>query len=243
MSTRRSSSPMPNPPLGFSTTPMTRKSEPSIMTSLPTACPSGNSTGATFSPSMTTFSRCRSSPSLMNLPSSVAALAYTCPKIDAGHFSRLGAHAVGLVPARREKSGHILHRGAGFQNRLFILERQRLALPFLERRRTVVPPLVPLGDEGRIRSELLDLFLDFLVEAGDQRRHQHDHADPEHHAEDGQRAAQFVRAQRIERLFQIFAVCLRHVPRSSAVRPQRFNEIELGGAHCRKNPEKQAHRR
>src|SRR6266851_1089737 len=37
MSTRRSSSPMPKPPFGFSTTPTTRKSVPSIITSLPTA--------------------------------------------------------------------------------------------------------------------------------------------------------------------------------------------------------------
>ena len=77
---RRSSSPIPKPPLGFSTTPMTRKSAPSIMTSLPTGCPSGKSTGATFSPSITTFSLCRSSPSLMKRPSSVEALAYTWPK-------------------------------------------------------------------------------------------------------------------------------------------------------------------
>src|SRR6266446_176169 len=81
ISTRRSSSPMPKPPFGFSTTPITRKSVPSIMTSLPTASSPGKSTGATFSPSITTFSRCRSSPSLMKRPASVAALAYTWPKL------------------------------------------------------------------------------------------------------------------------------------------------------------------
>src|SRR5260370_3257453 len=45
INTRRSSSPMPNPPLGFSTTPITWKSVPSIMTSLPMGWPSGKSTG------------------------------------------------------------------------------------------------------------------------------------------------------------------------------------------------------
>src|SRR6266851_1089735 len=46
ISTRRSSSPMPKPPFGFSTNPTTRKSVPSIITSLPTASLPGKSTGS-----------------------------------------------------------------------------------------------------------------------------------------------------------------------------------------------------
>jgi hypothetical protein len=49
-----------------------------------------------------------------------------------------------------------------------------------------------------------------MVEPGDQRRHQHNHADAQHHAENRQRTAQLVRPQRVHRLLQIFAVRLCH---------------------------------
>ena len=55
-------------------------------------------------------------------------------------------------------------------------------------------------ETGGIRAELLDVVLDLRVEAGDQSGYQHDHADAEHYAEDGQKTAQFVCAERVHRL-------------------------------------------
>ena len=101
--------------------------------------------------------------------------------------------------------------------------------------------LIPLGDKRGIRAELLDVFLNRVVESGDQRGDQHDHAHAQHHAEHRKRAAHLVRAQRVHRLLQIFAIGLRHMLLS--VRSQRFDGIQLRRPHGRINPKKQSDRR
>src|SRR5215469_5389785 len=70
--------------------------------------------------------------------------------------------------------------------------------------------LVPLGDKGRVRAELLDVFLDLVVKTGEQSRDQHDDADTEHDAKHGEGTAHFMSAQGVHGLFQVFAVCLSH---------------------------------
>ena len=74
-----------------------------------------------------------------------------------------------------------------------------------------MPSLVPFGDERGIRAELFNIFLNFLVKAGDESRHQHDDTYTQHNAEDRQRAAELVGPQGVQRLFQVFAVCLSHI--------------------------------
>ena len=70
--------------------------------------------------------------------------------------------------------------------------------------------LIPLGNKRGVCSELLDVVLDGFVEAGNQRGNQHDDADAQHHAKNGEPAAHLVGAQSVHCLLEIFAVCLRH---------------------------------
>src|SRR5208337_4153137 len=155
-------------------------------------------------------------------------------EIDGGDVAGLGAHDVVVAPIGHHKNGHALYGGAALLNGYGVLEGERLALLLLERWRATHASLVPFGDERRVGPELIDAFLDFLIEAGEQGGHQHDHADAQDHAEYGQGAAQFVGAQSVQRLFQVFAVGLCHVC-SSAFRAQRFDGVQLGRAHGWKN--------
>ena len=98
---------------------------------------------------------------------------------------------------------------------VFLGERLAQAL-FQRASRAIVRPMIPTGNVGGVRAELLDLFLNFFVEAGDQRGDQHDHADTEHHAEDSEAAAHFVSTERVHGLLEIFAVSLCHVSQPSA---------------------------
>ena len=56
-----------------------------------------------------------------------------------------------------------------------------------------------LRHEDGVRSELADAVAERMVEAADERRHPHDRGDADDDAEDGQRRAQLVGAQRVER--------------------------------------------
>ena len=61
--------------------------------------------------------------------------------------------------------------------------------------------LIPFGNKSRVGAELLDVFLNLLIEAGDERRDQHDHTDTENHAEYGKPTAHLVGTKRIHGLF------------------------------------------
>ncbi len=77
--------------------------------------------------------------------------------------------------------------------------------------------LVPFGYESGVGAELLDVFLNGFVKAGDQRGHEHNDADAEDNAKNGETAAHLMRAKRVHRLLEIFAVCLRHFSLSDQV--------------------------
>src|SRR6266436_6247253 len=131
-------------------------------------------------------------------------------KIDGRHLAGFRTHGVGMIPFRHQKSGYGLDRWAPLLDRLRVLNGKRFALAFLQRRRSAVPSLVPFGDERRIRAVLVDVFLNLLVKAGDEGRHQHDDAYTQHNAEHGQRAAKFVCPQGVQRLPQILVIGLGH---------------------------------
>src|SRR5215469_10617154 len=120
-------------------------------------------------------------------------------KVDRRYPASPGANGMRRFPRRSDPGGHTFHRRAGFAKDGSILDGQGFALAFLESRRAVVAVL-PLADEGGVGADLLNFFFDFLVEAGNQRGNQHDHADPEDDTEDGEGAAQFVRAQGVHGL-------------------------------------------
>ncbi len=160
-------------------------------------------------------------------------------EIDGRHLTGFRAHGVGMIPVRHQKRGYRLDRRAPLLDGLRVLNGKRFALAFLKWRRSAVPSLVPFGDERRIRAELFDVLLNLLVKAGHQRRHQHNHAHAQHNAEHGQPAAQLVGPQGVQRLFQVFAVCLSHI--FSPIRAQSFDGIQLGRPHSRKDSEKETH--
>ena len=101
--------------------------------------------------------------------------------------------------------------------------------------------LVPFGDESGVCAELIDVFLNLLIEAGKQRGDQHDDADPQHHTKYRQGAPQLVCPECIHRLLQIFAVCLCHNVLS--VRPKRFNRVQFRSPHGRENSKEETNRR
>ncbi len=163
-------------------------------------------------------------------------------EINRGDVAGFCAHDVVVAPIRLHKNRDVFYRGTFLLNRDGIFHGQGLALLLFNGWRTAVASLIPFGDEGGVRSELIDVFLNFLIEAGKQRGDQHNDADAQDHTEDRQGAAQLVRAERIHCLLQIFAVSLCHV-RSSAVRAQRFDGIQLGCAHGWKNSKEESNRR
>ena len=71
--------------------------------------------------------------------------------------------------------------------------------------------LIPLRDEGRVDTPLLDVLLNFLVKARDQPDNDHGDAYTQDNAENGESAAQFMRAQSVHGLLQIFTVRLGHL--------------------------------
>ena len=93
---------------------------------------------------------------------------------------------------------------------LCVVQRERLAKALFQRAAVAVRALIPTRDERGVGAELLNVFLNLLIEAGDERGDKHDDADTEHDAKNGERAAQLVRAERVHRLLEIFAVRLRH---------------------------------
>src|SRR5260370_23152187 len=105
----------------------------------------------------------------------------------------------------------MFQRGTPANQRLRIFQRQRLAPSLFHRPLAAVETLVPLGNERGIRAILLDIFLNGLVEAGDQRGDQHNDADAQNHSKNGERAAHFVRAERVHRLLEVLGVRLRHI--------------------------------
>ena len=70
--------------------------------------------------------------------------------------------------------------------------------------------LIPFRNERGVRAELLNVFLNLIIESGDQRGDQHDHTDPENYAKHRQSAAQLMGPQGVHGLSQIFTVCLGH---------------------------------
>src|SRR5208283_4169595 len=89
-------------------------------------------------------------------------------EIDGGDVASLGAHDVVVAPIGLHKNSHALYGGAPFLNGNGILEGERLALLLFQRRRATMASLVPFGDERRIGPELVNVFLNFLIEAGEQ---------------------------------------------------------------------------
>jgi hypothetical protein len=89
------------------------------------------------------------------------------------------------------------------------LQRQGFAKALFERAGIVVRTLVQR--EMKAVSPYCLMFLDRLVEASDQSRDQHDHADA-NTTPNTVSALRSVRAERIHRLFQVFAVCWAMVP-------------------------------
>ena len=131
-------------------------------------------------------------------------------KIDGGNFTGFGADGVWDFPVAGDKRGNVFHRGAAFLEGAFVVKSEGFALAFLKRRRATVAALIPLGDESRVRAKLLHIFLDLRVEAGDESGDEHDDTDAKHDAKNREGAAEFVGAQRIHCLPEIFAICLWH---------------------------------
>src|SRR5262249_48781699 len=90
--------------------------------------------------------------------------------------------------------------------------------------------LILFGDESSVRAELLHHFLNLVVKAGDEGGDEHDYVNAEDDFKNCQCAAQFVIAQSIHCLLQIFAVCLCH--RVLPIRAQGFNRVKLSCAYC-----------
>ena len=106
-------------------------------------------------------------------------------KINGRHFTGFCANRMGLVPAGHDEGSNVFDRGTTVLECFFVFNGEGLALPFLERRRAVVPPLVPFRDKRRIRAELLDLLFNLLVEAREYPGDKHNHAHSQDHPEYG----------------------------------------------------------
>jgi len=130
----------------------------------------GKACGENFPPACL-FSRCRSSPSLMNRPESVAAFRIHLAEIRL--YTRksmaltspgLRAHGVLLHPSSLQKCGDIFHCRTPGNQSLRIFQRQWFALPLFQRNIATVKALVPLGNKPGIRAKLLDVVLDGFVD-------------------------------------------------------------------------------
>src|SRR5882724_1440718 len=162
-------------------------------------------------------------------------------EIDRVDFAGFRADGVRDIPITGDERGDVLDAGAAFLEDALIVKCQGLALAFFEGRRPAVAALIPLGDESGIRAELLHVFLNLRVEAGDESSDEHDDTDAENDAKNREGAAQFVAAKRIHRLPEIFAVGLRHT--RLAFRSKSFNRIEFRSPHGREDAEKKSHGR
>src|SRR5215469_5512652 len=137
-------------------------------------------------------------------------VALNTAKIDARHFAALGANGVRLLPGGLNPGSGSLDGGTIVGDGLGIVGGQGLALEFFLRTRSGVAKLIPLGDEDGVCPNLVDAFLDLAIEPGDQRGYEHDDADAKNHAKNREGAAHLVRAERVDRLQEIFGVSARH---------------------------------
>ena len=143
-------------------------------------------------------------------------------EVDRGHLIVAIANLVRLLPVG-DPHGDVFHRRAFFLDGFAVLQSEGLAKTLFLGPTADVRSLVETADKCSVGAVAGNVFGDVLVEAGDQRSHQHDHAHAHHHAQHGQQAAQLVRAERVERLAEVFAVCLSHgfLPEMVPARPQR----------------------
>src|SRR5215467_7992568 len=132
-------------------------------------------------------------------------------EIDGRDVAGFCAYDVVVAPIGLHKNRYAFYRGTLLLNRDGIFDSERLALLLFYRWRTTVASLIPFGDERGVRAELINILLNFLIEAGKQRGDEHNNADAQDHPEDRESAAQLVSAQRVHRLLQVFAVSLCHV--------------------------------
>src|SRR5215471_8325291 len=109
MSTRRSSSPIPKPPFGFSTTPITWKSVPSIITSLPFGKKHRRLVFAEHHDLffVQVIALCDEAAfDGRRVGIHLAEIGLHAAKVNRRHFAGLGARSMRLHPARLNERGH-----------------------------------------------------------------------------------------------------------------------------------------
>src|SRR4029077_10887111 len=103
-------------------------------------------------------------------------------EIDGRDFTGFRADNVRLLPPV-DVGSDIANRGTGVFDRLSVFQREGFAEALFERALLIVRALIPARDEGGVGAELLDVLLNLLIEAGDERSDEHDDADTENDAE------------------------------------------------------------
>ena len=107
---------------------------------------------------------------------------------------------MGQLPLER-RDGDFFYSGTEFADRIGVFQGQLLAQFFIFGVASIFGPLFEARNEGSVNSFGGDFILDGLAKSLDQADDQNDQRDPNHHAKDGEKAPQLVRADRVESEF------------------------------------------